>query len=195
MDIYRVITVTVTSVFGKLFEELLLLRSLERVDMNQSDCQFGFTRNLNPLSSSFVCSEAIVESKISTSVFSDSWRAKGIRRGKPRYFEKEHLRRRSENRFVEDCGLVILKYVFKRKVAGWSNWEFSDKTRCKTGRDIVNTFLQTLCWSPSTWSEGAGLGSIYWYNIYRCTRRGWWFPLYVQLVRWTPSDLHVLRRA
>ena len=44
---------------------LLLLRLLEHVNVNQSDCQFGFTKNLNPLMSSVICSEAIVEAKMS----------------------------------------------------------------------------------------------------------------------------------
>ena len=63
MDSYR--GITVTSIIGKLFEELLLLRLLEHVNVNQSDCQFGFTKNLNPLMSSVICSEAIVEAKMS----------------------------------------------------------------------------------------------------------------------------------
>ena len=61
MDNYR--GITVTSIIGKLFEKLLLLRLLENINVNQSDCQFGFTKNLNPLMSSVICSEAIVESK------------------------------------------------------------------------------------------------------------------------------------
>ena len=61
-DNYR--GITVTSIIGKLFEELLLLRLLEHVNVNQSDCQFGFTKNINPLMSSVICSEAIVEAKM-----------------------------------------------------------------------------------------------------------------------------------
>ena len=56
MDSYR--GITVSSIIGKLFEELLLLGLLKRVNMNQSACQFGFTKNLNPFMSSVICSKS-----------------------------------------------------------------------------------------------------------------------------------------
>ena len=61
MDNYR--GITITSIICKLFVELLLLRLLENINVNQSDCQFGFSKNLNPLMSSVICYEAKVESK------------------------------------------------------------------------------------------------------------------------------------
>ena len=56
--------ITVTSIIGKLFEKLISLRLLEKVNSNQSDLQFGFTKNLSPIMSTLICSEAINEAKL-----------------------------------------------------------------------------------------------------------------------------------
>ena len=107
-DNYR--GITVTSIIGKLFEELLLLRLLEDVNVNQSDCQFGFTKDLNPLMSLVICSEAIVEAKMS---------------GKPLYLvtidtqKEEHFRRMCENGPMEHSGSVVYRYDLQSKMAWW----------------------------------------------------------------------------
>ena len=62
LDNYR--GITVTSIIGKLFEKLISLRLLEKVNSNQSDLQFGFTKNLSPIMSALICSEAINEAKL-----------------------------------------------------------------------------------------------------------------------------------
>ena len=45
LDSYR--GITVTPIIGKLFEKLLLLRLQESVNVNQSELQFGFTKDLS----------------------------------------------------------------------------------------------------------------------------------------------------
>ena len=62
LDNYR--GITVTSIIGKLFEKLISLRLLEKVNIDQSDLQFGFTKNLSPSMSALICSEVINESKL-----------------------------------------------------------------------------------------------------------------------------------
>ena len=62
LDNYR--GITVTSIVGKLFEKCILTRLLEAVNTEQSDLQFGFTKDLNPLMSVLICSEVINESKL-----------------------------------------------------------------------------------------------------------------------------------
>ena len=41
----------------------MLLRLLEYMNVEQSDLQFGFTKNLSPIMSSLICSEVINESR------------------------------------------------------------------------------------------------------------------------------------
>ena len=62
IDNYR--GITVTPILGKLFEKLVLLRLLEYMNVEQSDLQFGFTKNLSPTMSSLICSEVINESRM-----------------------------------------------------------------------------------------------------------------------------------
>ena len=60
MDNYR--GITVTSVFGKLFETLLLLRMTE-LNHDQSDMQVGFTHGMTPTMAALLLSEADNDSK------------------------------------------------------------------------------------------------------------------------------------
>ena len=60
MDNYR--GITVTSVFGKLFETLLLLRMTE-LNHDQSDMQVGFTHGMTPTVAALLLSEADNDSK------------------------------------------------------------------------------------------------------------------------------------
>ena len=53
LDNYR--GITVTSIVGKLFEKCILTRLLETVNTEQSDLQFGFTKDSNPLMSALIC--------------------------------------------------------------------------------------------------------------------------------------------
>ena len=62
LDNYR--GITVKSIIGKLFEKLISLRLLEKVNIDQSDLQFGFTKNLSPSMSALICSDVINESKL-----------------------------------------------------------------------------------------------------------------------------------
>ena len=62
LDNYR--GITVTPIIGKLFEKLLLLRLQESVNVNQSELQFGFTKDLSPTMSSLICTEVINEARI-----------------------------------------------------------------------------------------------------------------------------------
>ena len=63
LDNYR--GIIVTSIIGKLFEELISLRLLEKCNIDQSDLQFGFKKNnLSPSMSALICSEVINESKL-----------------------------------------------------------------------------------------------------------------------------------
>ena len=61
MDNYR--GITVTSVFGKLFEILLLTRMTD-LNHNQSDLQYGFTKGLTPTMASLILSEAEADAKM-----------------------------------------------------------------------------------------------------------------------------------
>ena len=61
MDNYR--GMTVTSVFGKLFEILLLTRMTD-LNHNQSDLQYGFTKGLTPTMASLILSEAEADKKM-----------------------------------------------------------------------------------------------------------------------------------
>ena len=61
MDNYR--GITVTSVFGKLFEALLLTRMTE-LNQNQSDLQYGFTKGLTPTMASLLLTEAEADAKM-----------------------------------------------------------------------------------------------------------------------------------
>ena len=61
MDNYR--GITVTSVFGKLFETLLLTRMTD-LNHNQSDLQYGFTKGLTPTMASLILSEAEVDARM-----------------------------------------------------------------------------------------------------------------------------------
>ena len=60
MDNYR--GITVTSVFGKLFETLLLLRMTE-LNHDQSDMQVGFTQGMTPTMAALLLSEADNDTK------------------------------------------------------------------------------------------------------------------------------------
>ena len=60
MDNYR--GITVTSVIGKLFETLLLLR-LTELNHDQSDMQVGFTKGMTPTMAALLLSEADLDSK------------------------------------------------------------------------------------------------------------------------------------
>ena len=61
MDNYR--GITVTSVFGKLFEILLLTRMTD-LNHNQSDLQYGFTKGLTPTMALLILSEAEADAKM-----------------------------------------------------------------------------------------------------------------------------------
>ena len=61
MDNYR--GITVTSVFGKLFEILLRTRMTD-LNHNQSDLQYGFTKGLTPTMASLILSEAEADAKM-----------------------------------------------------------------------------------------------------------------------------------
>ena len=61
MDNYR--GITVTSVFGKLFETLLLTRMTD-LNHNQSDLQYGFTKGLTPTMASLILSEAEMDARM-----------------------------------------------------------------------------------------------------------------------------------
>ena len=52
-----------TSVFGKLFETLLLTRMTD-LNHNQSDLQYGFTKGLTPTMASLILSEAEVDARM-----------------------------------------------------------------------------------------------------------------------------------
>ena len=54
---------TATSITGKLFEKLILIR-LEKVNIQQSALQFGFTKVLSPSMSVLICSEVINEATL-----------------------------------------------------------------------------------------------------------------------------------
>ena len=54
--------ITVASLFGKIFEYVLLQR-LPNMNSNQSDLQFGFTKNTSPTIASFIMSEASLDAK------------------------------------------------------------------------------------------------------------------------------------
>ena len=60
LDNYR--GVTVTPIIGKLFESVLLPRLAE--SFNQSSLQFGFTKELSPVMSALIVSEARAEVKM-----------------------------------------------------------------------------------------------------------------------------------
>lgn len=60
MDNYR--GITVSSIFGKLFEAALLNR-ISDANANQSELQYGFTKGLSPTMASLLVSEAIVDAK------------------------------------------------------------------------------------------------------------------------------------
>ena len=67
MDNYR--GITVTSVFGKLFEILLLTRMTD-LNHNQSDLQYGFTKGLTLTRVSLILSEAEADAKMRNSLSS-----------------------------------------------------------------------------------------------------------------------------
>ncbi|MES9903995.1 MAG: reverse transcriptase family protein, partial [Sedimenticola sp.] len=60
LDNYR--GITITSIFGKLFETVLL-QKMTTLNANQSELQFGFTKGLSPNMASLLLSESIVESQ------------------------------------------------------------------------------------------------------------------------------------
>ena len=60
MDNFR--GITVTSVFGKLFESLLLTR-LTQLNHDQSDLQYGFTKGLTPTMAALLLTEAATDSR------------------------------------------------------------------------------------------------------------------------------------
>lgn len=62
MDNYR--GITVTPVIGKLFELTILPRLSENFD--QSSLQFGFTKQLSPIMSALIVSEARAETNLNT---------------------------------------------------------------------------------------------------------------------------------
>ncbi|KAK3092823.1 hypothetical protein FSP39_007606 [Pinctada imbricata] len=54
--------ITVASIFGKIFEKLLLIR-LSAMNRNQSNLQFGFTKDTSPAIAALLVSEAALDSK------------------------------------------------------------------------------------------------------------------------------------
>ena len=58
--------ITVASIFGKIFEKLLLYR-LESMNDKQSELQFGFTKHTSPAMASLLVSEATLEAKSTNS--------------------------------------------------------------------------------------------------------------------------------
>ncbi|MEW8545343.1 MAG: reverse transcriptase family protein, partial [Candidatus Thiodiazotropha sp.] len=61
MDNYR--GITVSSILGKLFETVILNR-LEKLNGDQSQLQFGFTKGLSPTMASLILSEGILDSSV-----------------------------------------------------------------------------------------------------------------------------------
>ena len=57
--------ITVASLFGKNFEYVLLQR-LPDINSDQSELQFGFTKNTSPTIAAFIMSEASLDAKIPT---------------------------------------------------------------------------------------------------------------------------------
>jgi hypothetical protein len=55
-------SITVTSVSGKLFE-YALLEKMPKLNNNQSDLQFGFTRGLSPIMAALIVSEVILQAE------------------------------------------------------------------------------------------------------------------------------------
>ena len=58
--------ITVASIFGKIFEKLLLTR-LQNMNSNQSGLQFGFTKHYSPSMAALLVSEATIEAKSTNS--------------------------------------------------------------------------------------------------------------------------------
>jgi hypothetical protein len=54
--------ITVTSVLGKKFE-YALLEKMPKLNNNQSDLQFEFTRGLSPIMAALIASEVILQAK------------------------------------------------------------------------------------------------------------------------------------
>ena len=71
--------ITVTSVLGKKFE-YALLEKMPKLNNNQSDLQFGFTRELSPIMAALIVSEVKSTGKTTKikSLFGNTRQSKGI---------------------------------------------------------------------------------------------------------------------
>ena len=134
--------ITVTAIFGKVFEYALL----EKLHIAQSEMQFGFTEGLSPAMAGLLISEAKAESQENkTHIYVatlDSQKA----------FHVVHhaiLLDKLVQTNIHDTSWLVIRDLYRdissrvKLLDGLSD-SFPNKPRCGTGKNIINRFLQGL---------------------------------------------------